>query len=223
MESFVDRLEEDDDQHTFLRQQEFVHLVGPGYLVGFGHSGLVCPSQRTALVDWMSLLHAAAPVASGGGPPLSLETLFLAVNVFDRFASTYEGGVVVPGSLQVVGAACLGIASKYEDTQLVATSLWGLAGAWIQLEQLGFTGEDRQHAARKARKESIAAMEILVLSALSHRLTVSYLFCPLFLVPAMGVDFSLCTARTSYQYVLSSHTDITYKPGTIYYLIVQQG
>ena len=192
--------EYDDDRHTFLRQQEIVHMVGPGYLAGFGQPGLVYPSQRTALVDWLSKIHAAAPAASGGGPPLSLQTLFLAVNLFDRFFSTDEGGLVAFGGrcgLKVAGAACLGIASKYEDTQ--PTSLWGLAiaGTWGETEledaknggtnYSGGVDNDELHAARK----DIAAMELRVLSALSHRLTVSYLFRLPFLVPAMGVDFSL--------------------------------
>ena len=109
----------DDDRYTFLRQQEIVHRIGPGYLARFGQPGVVDPSQRTALVNHVSKLHAAAPAASDGGPPLSLGTLFLAVNLLDRFFSTDEGGLVAfagRGGLKVASAACLGIASKYEDT-----------------------------------------------------------------------------------------------------------
>ncbi|CAN0463101.1 unnamed protein product, partial [Ascophyllum nodosum] len=161
---------DDDERHIFLRQQEIAHFVGPGYLAGFGQPGLMCPSQRTALVDWTCRLHAAA---SGDGPPLSLHTRFLAVNLIDRFLSTGEGGLVACGTrggLEVAGAACLGIASKYEDTQAVATSLWGLAEAapWDMDIYSGGAGVDKVHAARK----DIVAMELRVLAALSYRVTV---------------------------------------------------
>ena len=78
----------DDDRYTFLQQQEIVYQIGPGYLAGFGQPGVVDPSQRTALINHVSKLHAAAPAASGGGLPLSLGTLFPAVNLLDRFFST---------------------------------------------------------------------------------------------------------------------------------------
>lgn len=122
--------EYDDERHAFLRRQELANFVGPGYLAGAGRPGLVTPAMRTALVDWLSRLHSSAPAASGGGPPLSLETFFLAVNVLDRFLSTAEGArtAFVGGTaLKLVAAASLALASKYEDTQPV--SLWGVASA----------------------------------------------------------------------------------------------
>ena len=135
----------------------------------------MCPTQRTALVDWTCRLHAAA---SGDGPPLSLHTRFLAVNLVDRFLSTGEGGLVACGTrggLEVAGAPCLGIASKYEDTQAVATSLWGLAEAatWGGTNIYSGGADDKLHAARK----DIVAMELRVLAALSYRVTVSYCIC----------------------------------------------
>ena len=103
--------------------------------------------------------------ASGGGPPLSLETLLLAVNLLDSFFSIDEGDQVAfggRGGLKVAGAACLGIAFKYEDKQPVATSLRGLAvaGTWGETElgmnsYSGGAGDDELHAARK----DIVAME----------------------------------------------------------------
>ncbi|CAM9743702.1 unnamed protein product [Sphacelaria rigidula] len=122
--------EYDDDRNAFLRQQELANFVGPGYLAGAGRPGLVTPVARTALVDWLSRLHSTAPVASGGGPPLSPETLFLAVNVVDRFLSTAEGArtaFVGGDALKLTAAAALTLASKYEDTQPI--SLWGVAAA----------------------------------------------------------------------------------------------
>lgn len=122
--------EYDDDRNAFLRQQELANFVGPGYLAGAGRPGLVTPVARAALVDWLSQLHSTAPVTSGGGPPLSPETLFLAVNVVDRFLSTAEGArtaFVGGDALKLTAAAALALASKYEDTQPI--SLWGVAAA----------------------------------------------------------------------------------------------
>ena len=127
--------EYDDERHAFLRKQEAAVFAQPTHPSGRA----LTPAQRAAAVDWLSGLHAAAPAASGGaGEPLSLETLFLAVNLMDRFLCT-EGGVGVvcdggggegPGrELKLAAAACLALASKYQDTQ--AATLWGLAVASI--------------------------------------------------------------------------------------------
>lgn len=136
--------EYDDERHAFLRKQEAAVFVEPKYL-----SRVLAPSERAAAVDWLSGLHAAAPAASGGaGEPLSLETLFLAVNLMDRFLSTADGASTVcdggggggcggggvggegPGpELKLAAAACLALASKYQDTQ--AATLWGLAVASV--------------------------------------------------------------------------------------------
>ena len=84
----------------------------------------------------------------------------------------------------------------------MATSLWGLAIAGTRGEtEIVGADDDELHVARK----DLAAMELQVLSALSYRLTASYLLCLLFLVPAMGVDFSLYTSYVvcvslSYKY-----------------------
>lgn len=143
-------LEYDDERHDFLRRQEVALYVGPEYLAsasafpGNGRlaagTSAVTPAERAALVDWVSGLHATAPAASGGGgEPLSLDTLFLAVNLMDRFLSTAEGARTVQYSdgrgsgagprpaLKLAGAGCLALSSKYHDTQ--AVSLWGVAAA----------------------------------------------------------------------------------------------
>lgn len=130
--------EYDDERHAFLRKQEMAVFVGPQYL----SDGVLTQAERAAAVDWLSGLHAAAPAASGGGEPLSIETLFLAVNLMDRFLSTAEGARTVcagstggggggmPGpGLKLAAAACLALSSKYQDTQ--AASLWGVAVASV--------------------------------------------------------------------------------------------
>ncbi|CAN0082738.1 unnamed protein product [Ectocarpus fasciculatus] len=135
--------EYDDERHAFLRRQEAALVAGARYITG---GAIVDPAARSAAVDWLSRLHTAAPAASGGSEPLSLETLFLAVNLMDRFLATPQGaktvwsdggggggggeGVLLLGpAVKLAGAACLALASKYQDTQ--AASLWGVAAASI--------------------------------------------------------------------------------------------
>ncbi|CAN0052966.1 unnamed protein product [Ectocarpus sp. 13 AM-2016] len=129
--------EYDDERYAFLRRQEAALAAGARYITG----GVILePAAWSAAVDWLSRLHAAAPAASGGSEPLSLETLFLAVNLMDRFLATPQGaktvwgdgggGVLLLGpAVKLAGAACLALASKYQDTQ--AASLWGVAAASI--------------------------------------------------------------------------------------------
>lgn len=193
--------EYDDERHAFLRQQELALFVGPGYLAAPGRPGFVTPADRKAMVDWLSDLHKAAPIASGGGgEPLSHETLFLAVNLLDRFMSTAEGARTAyagVSALKVAGAASLALASKYEDTH--AVSLWGVSVAAAATMSPGISGTTtaddvlfgalsgapgvseksssnsvgggRVVDATAARKE-VAAMELKVASALGFRLTV---------------------------------------------------
>ncbi|CAM9584115.1 unnamed protein product, partial [Scytosiphon promiscuus] len=89
--------EYDDERHAFLRRQEVSLFVGPGYLAACAGGGMagagggaaeISPRERASAVDWLSKLHAAAPAASGVSERLCLETLFLAVNLMDRFLST---------------------------------------------------------------------------------------------------------------------------------------
>lgn len=218
--------EYDDETATFLRQQELAMFVGPGYLAGPGRPGLMTPAARAALVDWLGRVHAAAPSASGGaGTPLSLEALFLAVHLMDRFLSTPEGAKIafVGGpALKVAAAASLALASKYEDTQ--PPSLWGVAAAASGGAQENVTGEggvcscggggnfgggggvvagiaciacQAEGDIRDARRE-VAAMEMRVASALGFRLTVptALSFLGVFLRRAEGLGYLPARAAT---------------------------
>ncbi|CAN0196851.1 unnamed protein product [Ectocarpus sp. 4 AP-2014] len=100
--------EYDDERHAFLRRQEAALAAGARYITG----GVILePAARSTAVDWLSRLHAAAPGAKtvwGDG----------------------GGGVLLLGpAVKLAGAACLVLASKYQDTQ--AASLWGVAAASI--------------------------------------------------------------------------------------------
>jgi cyclin-A len=62
------------------------------------------PYMRTILLDWL--------VEVAQEFKLQSDTLFLAVNYYDRYLSRVS---VVPDQLQLVGVACLWVASKYEE------------------------------------------------------------------------------------------------------------
>lgn len=63
--SFIREWDEyNDDRYAFLRQQEVPRCAS------------VSHRQRMAIVDWMVDFHTAAATISGGGHPLSLESLF---------------------------------------------------------------------------------------------------------------------------------------------------
>jgi len=66
--------------------------------------GSITPDMRRTLVDWMVDVHTHFD--------LMPETLFLAVNLLDRYLAAVP---VSRGRLQVTGAACLFIAAKYEE------------------------------------------------------------------------------------------------------------
>lgn len=60
--------------------------------------------MRTVLVDWLMDVHTRFEMVT--------ETLFLAVNLLDRFLEKIE---ISRDILQLVGITCLMIASKFED------------------------------------------------------------------------------------------------------------
>ncbi|CAM9328508.1 unnamed protein product [Discosporangium mesarthrocarpum] len=165
----------DDEMHTFLRGQERAVLVGPGYLAGPGRPGLVTPVTRAALVDWVAGVHAAAPAASGISAPLSLETLFLSVNLLDRFLSTADGARAAwtgQGALRMAAAAALSLASKYEDTEQatlrgLASVISGVGGANANSGAAAVATPDTEGIRRE-----LEAMELRVCIALDFRLTV---------------------------------------------------
>ncbi len=87
--------------HDALLDREARHLVDPDYMSGQRD---VNSTMRGILVDWL--------VEVGEEYKLQTETLFLAVNYIDRFLSYVP---VARAKLQLVGVACMLVASKFED------------------------------------------------------------------------------------------------------------
>jgi len=82
--------------------REFASMVDPEYL----RRSNVTPRIRTFLVDWIVSIHR--------NWDLSPSTLFLTVNIFDRFVAINASGIS-RSRVPLVGLACLFIASKYEE------------------------------------------------------------------------------------------------------------
>lgn len=90
-----------DDIYKYLREAEHKHLPKHNYMK---KQPDITDNMRSILVDW--LIEVAEEYK------LHRETLFLSVNYIDRFLSQMS---VLRGKLQLVGAACMFMASKYEE------------------------------------------------------------------------------------------------------------
>lgn len=89
------------DIYAYLRETETNNRPKPGYM---RRQQDITSSMRSILVDWL--------VEVSEEYKLHRETLFLAVNYIDRFLSKIS---VLRGKLQLVGAASMFLASKYEE------------------------------------------------------------------------------------------------------------
>lgn len=89
------------DIYQYLRNSEVKHMPKSNYMA---KQGDITHAMRSILVDWL--------VEVGEEYKLQTETLHLAVNYIDRFLSYMA---VQRSKLQLVGAACMFIAAKYEE------------------------------------------------------------------------------------------------------------
>jgi hypothetical protein len=85
----------------YLKSNESNKLASYGYL---RNQLDINEKMRAILVDWMTEVHLKFK--------LNPETLFLTVNLLDRYL---EKSIVTRNKLQLVGVACMLIASKYEE------------------------------------------------------------------------------------------------------------
>ncbi|KAJ7638908.1 g2/mitotic-specific cyclin cdc13 [Roridomyces roridus] len=90
------------DIHQYLRQAELDTMPNPRYMVS---QPKLTWEMRGMLNEWLLQVHSRFR--------LTQETLFLTVNLIDRFLSAR---VISPSKIQLVGMACMLIASKFEET-----------------------------------------------------------------------------------------------------------
>jgi len=90
------------------REREAEFMPNPNYLTKMQAEltgELRAGEMRSLVVDWLVEVHSKMKMQQ--------ETLYLAINMLDRYLSTTS---VQPKTLQLIAVACLLIASKYEDT-----------------------------------------------------------------------------------------------------------
>ncbi|KAJ1812925.1 B-type cyclin, partial [Coemansia sp. RSA 2598] len=90
-----------DDIFGYMRELEIKQMPDPEYIA---RQPSLTWSTRTILVEWLVQVHKQFNLLP--------ETLYLAINFVDRFLSIKE---IVINKLQLVGAVCLLLASKYEE------------------------------------------------------------------------------------------------------------
>lgn len=140
-----------EDVYTYLREAELKHRPKPGYMK---KQPDITASMRTILVDWL--------VEVAEEYKLHRETLMLSVNYIDRFLSQMS---VQRGKLQLVGAASMFLAAKYEEIYPPDV------GEFVFITDDTYT------------KKQILRMEHLILKVLSFDVAVPTmnLFCDLYL------------------------------------------
>jgi hypothetical protein len=119
------------------------YMPNPDYLSSI-QKNHITNEMRTKLIDWLSQVHNRYRLRD--------ETLFLCVNILDRFLSMKA---VSRSKLQLVGVAALMIASKYEDIYCPSTK------NYVEI------------CANTYSTEEILRMEILILSTLKFNITIA--------------------------------------------------
>ncbi|CBI26804.3 unnamed protein product, partial [Vitis vinifera] len=109
--SLLLRFEDEDDEESYQRfrsreRKACLHDYGKEYCSKTEYGGLVA-EQRLLMVHWI--------LEQSAAKELQKETLFLGVNLLDRFLS--KGFFKNKRSLQIVGIACLTLATRIEENQ----------------------------------------------------------------------------------------------------------
>ncbi len=132
------------DVFAYFREKEASDRPDPNYLSAQPE---LTPAMRAMMVDWLVEVHLEFRLLS--------ETLYLAINVLDRFLSTCSAKKkpIAKGRLQLIGIASMLIASKVEEINEVSIE------DFIYISSSAFTRED------------IVKMESSVLNTLGFNLT----------------------------------------------------
>jgi len=128
------------DMYEHFSKREEETSVRPGFMDIQPH---INSGMRAILVDWLVEVHLKFRLGS--------ETLFLTINLIDRFLEKRE---VTRAKLQLVGVTCLLIAAKYEEIYPP------------ELRELVYICD------RAYSKEQILEMEEVVLKALNYGVTI---------------------------------------------------
>ncbi|WVZ09921.1 hypothetical protein V8G54_014451 [Vigna mungo] len=185
---------DDEDSYQMLRKRErkqgFVSNYGERYFstTEFGETVL---EQRAQMVHWI--------VEQSCRKQLRQETIFLGVNLLDRFLN--EGYFKTQNRLQIVGIACLTLATRIEENQ-----------QYNRVGQSNFNVGSNRYS-----RGEVVAMEWMVQEVLKFqcfRPTIYNFLC--FYLKAANAD-AVVEKRVKYLAVLtlSSHEQLCYWPSTV--------
>jgi len=90
-----------EDIYDHLREKEKQDAINPRYIA---KQEDINEKMRAVLVDWIVEVHRTFKLVS--------ETLFLTINILDRFL---ESTTIPRDKLQLVGVTCMLLASKYQE------------------------------------------------------------------------------------------------------------
>jgi len=128
------------DIYKFHKSMEARSVASPDYM---SKQNDINPKMRALLIDWLSQVHTTFELIPA--------TMYLTVNLLDRFL---EKQVVSRRKLQLVGSACMLLASKYEEIYAPELS------DFVAMSDKAFNSED------------LLKMEGVILNVLKFSLTV---------------------------------------------------
>nr|GMD26382.1 cyclin-SDS [Ipomoea batatas] len=186
--------EEDGERYRMLRSRErrqvYLRDYAEEYCLDTGYGDLVV-QQRLQMVHWI--------VQQSSKNELQKETMFLGVNLFDRFLT--KGYFRNKKNLQIAGIACLTLATRIEENQPLNS---------IQDETFNIGGNVYSRC-------EVVAMEWVVLEVLNFQcfLPTIYNFLWFYLKAARASD--MMEKRTKYLAVLAllGHEQLSYWPSTV--------
>ncbi|XP_063225076.1 G2/mitotic-specific cyclin-B-like [Bacillus rossius redtenbacheri] len=180
-----------DDIYKYLRELEVKYAVKSDFL----KDSKVTPRMRTILVNWLIDVHKDFHLIA--------ETLYLAVDILDRFLQEYK--MVNEKNLQLVGSTAMFLASKYEEmlppeisdfvyiSQKTFCKQEMIGMEFTMLQVLGFAlgRPSPMHFLRRFSKAAKATSELHTLAKYAQELClIQYNMC--------SVPPSLCAAAALY-------------------------
>eukprot|EP00566_Odontella_aurita_P019063 CAMPEP_0113576058 /NCGR_PEP_ID=MMETSP0015_2-20120614/28069_1 /TAXON_ID=2838 /ORGANISM="Odontella" /LENGTH=312 /DNA_ID=CAMNT_0000479419 /DNA_START=174 /DNA_END=1109 /DNA_ORIENTATION=- /assembly_acc=CAM_ASM_000160 len=171
--------------YEHFRTREVGECARPTYMK---HQPVVNEWTRSVLIEWLLTVHT--------GSNLDAETLYLTVNLFDRFLEKRE---IRRSQLKLVGATCFFIASKYED--IYPPKICDIINVC-----------DCEYS-----KEEIIDMERSILEALQYKMTISTAnaFLAMYLKASNADEYAKDMARYILDGTLQSYSLLCYLPSEL--------
>ncbi|WMV22996.1 hypothetical protein MTR67_016381 [Solanum verrucosum] len=186
--------EEDEESYRMIRNRErrqlYLHDYAEEYCSTTDYGDLIV-QQRLQMVHWI--------LEQATRKDLQKETMFLSVNLFDRFLS--KGYFKTKRCLQIAGIACLTLAVRIEENQ-----------PFNSIRQKTFSVAGTAYSCSE-----VVAMEWLVQEVLNFQcfLPTIYNFLWFYLKAATATEYMERTAKYLAVLALLGHEHLCYRPSTV--------